>query len=34
MGSFASPPWLQAIAWPVAIVIAVLNVWLLWQTFA
>jgi len=34
MGSFASPLWLQAIAWPVAVVIAVLNVWLLWQTFA
>ncbi|MEP7305112.1 MAG: Nramp family divalent metal transporter [Acidobacteriota bacterium] len=34
MGAFASPLWLQAIAWPVAIVIAVLNVWLLWQTFA
>jgi len=33
MGSFASPWWLQAIAWPVAIVIAVLNGWLLFQTF-
>ena len=34
MGSFASPWWLQAIAWPVAIIIAVLNGWLLYQTFA
>jgi len=34
MGAFASPRWLQAIAWPVAVVIAVLNVWLLYQTFA
>jgi manganese transport protein len=34
MGSFASPWWVQAMAWPVAIVIAVLNAYLLWQTFA
>jgi manganese transport protein len=34
MGSFASPFWVQAIAWPVAVVIAVLNTYLLWQTFA
>jgi manganese transport protein len=34
MGSFASPFWVQAMAWPVAIVIAVLNAYLLWQTFA
>ena len=33
MGPFASPWWLQAIAWPVAIVIAVLNGWLLYPTF-
>jgi len=34
MGTFASPLWVQAIAWPVAVVIAVLNAYLLWQTFA
>ena len=33
MGAFASPWWLSALAWPVAIVIAVLNAWLLYQTF-
>jgi len=34
MGSFVSPSWVQALAWPVAIVIALLNAYLLWQTFA
>src|SRR5437868_5640528 len=34
MGAFASPWWVQALAWPVAVVIAVLNAYLLWQTFA
>jgi manganese transport protein len=34
MGSFVSPWWLQAIAWPVAIIIAALNGWLLYSTFA
>src|SRR5437867_1624368 len=34
MGAFASPLWVQALAWPVAIVIAALNAYLLWQTFA
>jgi manganese transport protein len=34
MGPFASPWWVKAVAWPVAIVIAVLNGYLLWQTFA
>ena len=34
MGAFASPTWLNALAWLVAIVIALLNVWLLYQTFA
>jgi len=33
MGSFASPTWVKALAWPVAVVIAALNVYLLWQTF-
>ena len=34
MGPFVSPGWVKAIAWLVAIVIAGLNVWLLYQTFA
>lgn len=34
MGAFASPGWLSATAWLVAIVIALLNAWLLYQTFA
>jgi manganese transport protein len=33
MGPFVSPWWIKAIAWPVAIVIAGLNAYLLWQTF-
>jgi manganese transport protein len=33
MGAFASPGWVKALAWSVAIVIAGLNVWLLYQTF-
>ena len=32
MGEFVSPRWLQALAWLVGIVIAVLNAWLLYQT--
>jgi manganese transport protein len=32
MGEFASPRWVQALAWAVAIVIALLNAWLLYQT--
>jgi manganese transport protein len=34
MGSWVNPLWVKAIAWPVAIVIAALNAYLLWQTFA
>ena len=34
MGTFASLFWVKALAWPVAIVIAALNAYLLWQTFA
>ena len=34
MGPFASPGWVKALAWSVAVVIAALNVWLLYQTFA
>jgi manganese transport protein len=33
MGPFASPVWVKVLAWTIAIVIAALNVWLLWQTF-
>ena len=33
MGAFVSPWWMRWLAWPVAVVIAVLNVWLLVQTF-
>jgi manganese transport protein len=33
MGEFVSPGWLQVLAWLVAVIIAVLNGWLLWQTF-
>ena len=32
MGIFASPWWMKAMAWPVAVVIALLNIWLLYQT--
>src|SRR6185436_9028281 len=34
MGRFASPLWLKALAWVVAVIIAALNVWLLVQTVA
>jgi manganese transport protein len=33
MGELVAPIWMRAIAWPVALIIAALNVWLLWQTF-
>src|SRR5213594_2214511 len=33
MGAFANPMWVKLLAWSVAIVIALLNVWLLYQTF-
>ena len=33
MGPLVAPRWMLALAWPVAILIAGLNVWLLWQTF-
>ncbi len=33
MGRFVAPPWMRWLAWPVAVIIAALNVWLLWQTF-
>jgi len=34
MGDFVSPRWIQLLAWTVAVIIAVLNVYLLYQTFA
>ena len=33
MGPFVNPLWLKTLAWAVAVIIAVLNVWLLVQTF-
>ena len=33
MGDLVAPMWMRALAWPVAVIIAALNVWLLWQTF-
>lgn len=33
MGEFVNPLWLKLLAWTVALVIAALNVWLLYQTF-
>jgi manganese transport protein len=33
MGALVAPRWMLALAWPVAILIAALNGWLLWQTF-
>jgi manganese transport protein len=32
MGEFANPGWVKALAWTVAVIIAALNVWLLYQT--
>jgi manganese transport protein len=34
MGPFVNPGWVKALAWVVAIIIAALNTWLLYQTFA
>ncbi len=34
MGRFVAPLWMRAVAWPMAFIIAALNGWLLWQTFA
>jgi len=34
MGRFVNPPWIAGLAWLVAGVIAVLNVWLLYQEFS
>jgi Mn2+/Fe2+ NRAMP family transporter len=32
MGVLVAPRWMLALAWPTAVVIAALNVWMLWQT--
>ena len=34
MGSLIAPVWMRALAWPVAVLIAGLNAWLLFSTFA
>jgi manganese transport protein len=34
MGAFVAPLWMRSLAWTVAVIIAALNVWLLYQTFA
>jgi manganese transport protein len=34
MGPFVAPRWMSALAWAVAVIIALLNAWLLYQTFA
>jgi manganese transport protein len=33
MGDLVAPRWMLVLAWPVAVIIAALNAWLLWQTF-
>jgi manganese transport protein len=33
LGVFVAPRWVQALAWTIAVIIAALNVWLLYQTF-
>jgi len=34
MGGFVNPRWVQVLAWLTALIIAGLNVWLLWTTVA
>lgn len=34
MGEFVNPLWLKLLSWGVALMIAGLNVWLIWQTFS
>jgi manganese transport protein len=34
LGTLAAPRWMLALAWPVAVIIAALNAWLLYQVFA
>jgi manganese transport protein len=33
LGSLAAPVWIRALAWPIAVIIAALNAWLLYQVF-
>jgi manganese transport protein len=33
MGELVAPRWMLALAWPVAMMIVALNLWLLWRTF-
>jgi len=33
MGAFVNPLWVKVLDWTVALVIAALNIWLLYQTF-
>jgi manganese transport protein len=33
MGDFVNPTWVKLLAWSVAVIIAALNIWLLYQTF-
>ena len=33
LGELAAPLWMRALAWPVAVIIAALNAWLLYQVF-
>lgn len=33
MGKFVNPLWLKVLSWGVALLIVILNLWLLWQTF-
>ena len=33
MGDLVAPKWMLVLAWPIAVLIAGLNAWLLWQTF-
>ena len=34
MGAFVTPLWMRSLAWVAGVIIALLNVWLLYQTFA
>ena len=34
MGEFVNPLWVKVLAWAVAVIIAALNIYLLYQTFA
>jgi manganese transport protein len=33
LGSLAAPVWMRVLAWPIAVIIAALNAWLLYQVF-